>query len=103
LIAGEEIEVRVRESQRARTTRLIVGPRRPLEVIVPARVRAAEIDRFLASKRTWIERKLAQVREINSRPQQLGLDQPGVRSRLARRRGARYRETERATIIRRPA
>ncbi|MGH3042416.1 MAG: M48 family metallopeptidase [Gaiellaceae bacterium] len=77
-IVGEEIEVRVRESQRARTTRLIVGPRRPPEVIVPTRVASAEIDRFLESKRTWIARKLAQIREINARPRRLGLDRPGV-------------------------
>ncbi len=77
-IAGEEIEVRVRESHRARTTRLIVGPRRPLEVIVPTRVASAEIDHFLESKRTWIARKLAQIREINARPRRLGLDRPGV-------------------------
>jgi hypothetical protein len=35
-IGNETLIVRVRESGRARTKRIIVGPRRPPEVIVPA-------------------------------------------------------------------
>ncbi len=76
---GEEtLEVRVRESRRARTARIIVGPRRPLEVIVPRRVADSEVDAFLEEKRRWIERKVASARDIAARPPRLGLDMPGV-------------------------
>jgi hypothetical protein len=34
-LEDELVEVRVRESSRPQTARIIVGPRRPLEVIVP--------------------------------------------------------------------
>lgn len=77
-IADETLIVRVRESARARTTRIIVGPRRPLEVIVPRRTGDAEVDALLEEKRSWIERKVAAAREIAARPPQLGLEQPGV-------------------------
>jgi predicted metal-dependent hydrolase len=75
---GEVIEVRVRESDQARTTRIIVGPRRPLEIIVPRGTQDAKIDSFLASKRTWIAGKVAASRAIAARPAQLGLNRPGV-------------------------
>jgi predicted metal-dependent hydrolase len=77
-IGDETLIVRVRESARARTTRIIVGPRRPLEVIVPRRTGDAEVDALLEEKRGWIERKVAAAREIAARPPQLGLEQPGV-------------------------
>ncbi len=72
------VAVRVRESRRARTLRLSVGPRRPLELVVPRHVRDAEVDRFLALKRDWIARKLALMREIAERPPRLGLERAGV-------------------------
>jgi hypothetical protein len=72
---GEELlKVRVRESEGARTTRIIVGPRRPLEVIVPHGVPDEEIDRLLERRRRWIAEKVAAARAIASRPAQLGLD-----------------------------
>lgn len=77
VFADELLAVRVRESRRAKTTRLIVGPRRPLEVIVPRGVPDAEIDRLLESKHHWIEMKVAAAREIASRPPRLGLERPG--------------------------
>lgn len=46
-IGDETLIVRVRESARARTKRIIVGPRRPLEVIVPRRTGDAEVDALL--------------------------------------------------------
>jgi predicted metal-dependent hydrolase len=73
---GEELVVRVRESQRARTARLVVGPRRPLEVIVPRRTRDRDIDAFLAAQRRWINAKVARARAIASRPPQLALERP---------------------------
>jgi predicted metal-dependent hydrolase len=70
--------VRVRESARARTARIIVGPRRPLEVIVPRGTSDREVDEFLDEKRRWIERKVAAAREIAEREPRLGLTRAGV-------------------------
>jgi predicted metal-dependent hydrolase len=77
-IAGETVAVRVRGSRRARTARIIVGPRRPLEVIVPESFSDAEVDQLLAEKKRWVERKLRLAREIATRPARLGLNRPGV-------------------------
>lgn len=77
-LEGETLLVRVRESTRARTTRIIVGPRRPLEMIVPAGTPDSAVGALLDEKRKWIERKVASARAIASRPAQLGLGQTGV-------------------------
>lgn len=77
-LEGEVIAVRVRESSRARTTRVIVGPRRPLEVIAPRGTSDAKIDAFLESKRRWITDKVATAHAIAARPAQLGLERPGT-------------------------
>src|SRR4051794_30484179 len=68
------VEVRVRESARARTTRIIVGPRRPLEIIVPAGTSDDKVDEALADRSRWIARKLEAVRAIVERPPTLGLN-----------------------------
>lgn len=76
---GEEVmSVRVRESSRAKTARIIVGPHRPLEVIVPAGVGDDEVDALLEDKRRWVERKVETSRAIAARPAQLGLERSGV-------------------------
>lgn len=77
-ISGETLMVRVRESLRAQTARIIVGPRRPLEVIVPRGTSDAAVDAFLDEKRRWVERKVADARAIANRRPQLGLERPGV-------------------------
>ena len=77
-IGDETLIVRVRESARAKTARIIVGPRRPLEVIAPRGTGDAEVDGFLEEKRRWVERKVAAAREIAARPLRLGLERPGV-------------------------
>jgi predicted metal-dependent hydrolase len=77
-INGSPVSVKVRESPRARTTRILLGARRPLEIIVPAGTADAEIDDLLASRRRWISDKLAVVAAEQGRPATLGLDQPGV-------------------------
>lgn len=77
-VGEETLIVRVRESMRAKTARIIVGPRRPLEVIVPHGTTDGEVDAFLNEKRGWIERKLVAARAIAGRPPRLGLDRPGV-------------------------
>jgi predicted metal-dependent hydrolase len=74
-IDGETISVRVRESARARRLRVTLGPRRPLEAVVPSRVTEGQVDRFLDDVRPWIARKL---RELAARPAQLELGCPGV-------------------------
>lgn len=77
-IDDETLIVRVRESARAKTTRIIVGPRRPLEVIVPRGTSDTAVDELLEEKRQWIERKVAAAREIAARPPRLRLRRPGV-------------------------
>jgi predicted metal-dependent hydrolase len=95
VLGDETVIVRVRESARARTARIIVGPRRPLEVIVPRGTTDAKVDGFLEEKRSWVERKLAAAREIAARPPQLGLNRPGSvwlageEVRIERRNGRR--------------
>lgn len=78
VIGDETIHVRVRESSRARTSRIIIGPRRPLEVIVRRRVSGSQVDAFLESHRSWITKKVAEARAAAARPRQLGLERPGV-------------------------
>jgi predicted metal-dependent hydrolase len=73
-VAGERVDVRVRESRRARAWRLTVAPRRPLELVVPRGLPRDEIARILESRRRWIEARLAEQR---ARPL-LGLDRAGV-------------------------
>jgi predicted metal-dependent hydrolase len=70
--------VRVRESLRARTARIVVGPSRPLEVIVPIGMADAEVDALLQQKRSWIRHKVEASRAIAERPRRLGLDRPGM-------------------------
>jgi len=77
-LGSEVIDVRVRESSRARTTRVIVGPRRPLEIIVPCGTPDTRIDSFLETKRRWISEKVATARAIAARPAQLGFEQPAT-------------------------
>jgi hypothetical protein len=68
----------VRESSRARRSRVVVGPRRPLEIVVPRGVRDSEIDALLESKRLWIAQAVAKAKAVAGRPARLGLQQPGV-------------------------
>jgi predicted metal-dependent hydrolase len=77
-IVDETLIVRVRESERARTARIILGPRRPLEVIVPRGTSDSDVDGFLEQKRRWIERKVAAAREVVARAPRLTLNRYGV-------------------------
>jgi predicted metal-dependent hydrolase len=77
-INGEIVEIRVSRSERARVARIILGPRRPLEAVVPAGMTMKELDRFLVSKSAWIAKKLAAVEKIVSRPRRLGFDRPNT-------------------------
>jgi predicted metal-dependent hydrolase len=73
-VGDTRIDVRVRESRRARAWRLTVAPRRPLELVVPRGFREGEIDGLLESRRGWIERKLAELRAVP----ELALERPGL-------------------------
>ncbi len=75
---GRTVELRVRESGRARRARIWVGPRRPLEIVVPPRTSDRTIDRLIASHRGWIIEKDAWAREQAEGARRLGLDRPGV-------------------------
>jgi predicted metal-dependent hydrolase len=77
-INGGAVTVKVRESDRARTTRILVGARRPLEIIVPPGPGDADIDGLLATRRGWIADKLDAVAGEQARPSKLGLDRDGV-------------------------
>jgi predicted metal-dependent hydrolase len=74
-LGGDVLEVRVRESPRARRLRVTVAPGRPLEVVAPRGVWGPEIDRFLEQHSAWIEATRSRVGE---RSPVLGLDRPGV-------------------------
>jgi predicted metal-dependent hydrolase len=78
VLDGESVTVRVRESRRARSLRVRLGPHLPLEAIVPRRVGNAELDRFLHDRRDWIGRKLAEAKAAADRANLLGLDRPDV-------------------------
>jgi predicted metal-dependent hydrolase len=64
------IDVRVRESARARRLRVTVGS--SVEAVVPLGVSERQLDRFLDEVRPWIER------QVRKRVPKLGLDAPGV-------------------------
>jgi predicted metal-dependent hydrolase len=76
-LGGETADVRVRESGRARTARLRVGPQHPLEIIVPAAMDDVEVAAVLAERRRWIARKLDSSRAV-ARRSMLGLDRAGI-------------------------
>jgi predicted metal-dependent hydrolase len=93
-IGNETLIVRVRESARARTKRIIVGPRRPPEVIVPRGTPDADVDPLLEERRGWVERKVSASREIAARPRSSALssrvrfgspaEEPGLYERAGR-------------------
>jgi len=77
-IDGQRVHVRVRESARASTARILIGADRPLEIIVPAGTDDTRVDEMLAARREWIAAKRSRVAEVYDRPPQLGLNRPGV-------------------------
>jgi hypothetical protein len=105
LLDGETIEVRVRESSRARVSRLVVGPRRPLEIVVPRRVTNAQIDRILDARHAWIREQTARMRELARSSGLLGLSRQGcvplagAPLRVVRRRDGRPSATLRDGLL----
>jgi predicted metal-dependent hydrolase len=61
VIGGREIRYRVRTSARASRLSLRIDPQEGLEVIVPLRVRDADIGRLVAAKSGWVARKLRDI------------------------------------------
>jgi predicted metal-dependent hydrolase len=78
VIDGNVVVVRIRVSRRARTMRLVVGPRHPPEVVVPAGVRERSVDEFIAANRRWLADKVAAIRAVAERPRELFLERPGT-------------------------
>jgi|tagenome__1003787_1003787.scaffolds.fasta_scaffold20874266_2 predicted metal-dependent hydrolase len=64
----------IRVSRRVRRARILVAPRRPVEVVVPPGTSEAAVERLLQRHGDWIARRRA---ELENRPA-LGLDAPGT-------------------------
>lgn len=94
------LKVRVRESTGASKMRLVIGPQRPAEVIVPSRASDREIDAFINSKGAWLKEKGALVERIRSHSSQLKLDQPGVLWLLGNAHELQHERSERAVVRR---
>ena len=62
-VAGNLVEVHVRESARARRLKIVVAPGRPPEVVVPLRTSEQSIRALLDQHEGWLARQLARVRE----------------------------------------
>lgn len=77
-LADQHVRVRVRQSSVARFARIRLGPRHPLEVVVPRGMPRPQIGAFLEERRSWIEEKVTRAAEIAARPPQLGLEKPAV-------------------------
>lgn len=77
-LGARTVEVRVRESPTATTTRILLGAQRPLEIIVPAGTVDEEIDAALRERRTWITEKLTAADAERARPHALGLAHAGT-------------------------
>jgi len=74
VIDGRVVVVRIRESRRARTMRLTVGPGRSPEVVVPARISQNTVDTFIRAKQKWLADKLA----ASAYPRALFVERPGT-------------------------
>jgi predicted metal-dependent hydrolase len=66
-VPAEELVYRVRRSTRARRIRVTVDPRDGVEVVLPQRARDAEAASAVVELRPWIERRLAEQRELRAR------------------------------------
>jgi predicted metal-dependent hydrolase len=58
-VEGRTIEVAVRRSRRARTTRIVVDDERNVEVVLPLRAPARLVGQVLDEHRAWLARQLA--------------------------------------------
>jgi predicted metal-dependent hydrolase len=88
-VAGDPVTVTVRRSMRARSARITVRPREPVDVVIPGTAGPDDLARFLREKQGWLEDKVAWARRWDERPPVLGLDRPGVVWVLGRPVGVR--------------
>jgi predicted metal-dependent hydrolase len=68
-VTEPQIPYRVRRSSRARRVRVHVDGQGDVEVVLPARAPAAAAATAMAELRPWVERRLAEVREVRERVQ----------------------------------
>lgn len=94
------LRVRVRESTRASKMRLVIGPHRPAEVIVPSCASDREIDAFIDSKGVWLKEKGALVERIRSNSSRLKLEQQGVLWLLGNTHELQHERSGRAVVRR---
>jgi predicted metal-dependent hydrolase len=90
----------VRRSRRARRLSIRVFPHGRVEVVVPPRTRADEVERFVAGHRAWIERTLAAMAATGAAgdlavPEWLEFPLAGESWRIVHRSGRRLRLTSR--------
>lgn len=62
-VAGNLVEVHIRESPRARRLKIVVTPGRPPEVVAPLSTSERSIRALLDQHEGWLARQLARVRE----------------------------------------
>jgi predicted metal-dependent hydrolase len=72
------VAVHVRESPRARTARLFVRSRGPVDLVVPRGTRDRHVDAFLRRNRDWIAGKVTEARAAAAQVPRLGLQRPDV-------------------------
>ena len=63
-IGGNTVDIPVRVSRRARKLSIRVDAMRNIEVVVPPRTTANDIDRLLFEHRAWLERQLAKPPKV---------------------------------------
>ena len=86
---GREPEFTIRESRRARRLSIKVFPRGRVEVVVPRRTRAADVQAFVAEHRAWIDQtRAAFARDFP--PEPFRLPDEIVLGALNRRYAVRY-------------
>lgn len=77
-LGGEFVKAEVVRSERARVTRIQVGPDLPLRVVVPAGASDDFARHALLSKHRWVSQKLRAVEQAHATEPALGLDTPNV-------------------------
>jgi hypothetical protein len=92
----------VRSSRRARRLSIRVFPHGRVEIVVPFRTPAVEVERFVAGHRAWIDRTLAGMADTAaaadlSLPDRVDFRAAGESWLITRRTGPRLRLTTRAT------
>jgi predicted metal-dependent hydrolase len=76
-LTDREVDVAVRVSRQARRVTLVVGPRQPPVVVVPAGAPESVVTGLLRRQADWLERRLAAIDERAARAPVLGLDREG--------------------------